>query len=78
MSSTVNKINEVLIELKVTVPADKIKGIVDERLKKLTKTAKVRGFRKGKIPFGVAKRMFAPSLYIELVPDLSYEAFLAA
>jgi trigger factor len=78
LSSTVKKISSVLTGLDITITADEIGKAADKRLQQLSKTARVSGFRRGRLPKSVAKKMFGKSVYMELMPDLTYKAFLAA
>ena len=45
-------------QLKIGVPADRIEKEVTERLQKATKTVKIAGFRKGKVPLKVVKQQY--------------------
>ncbi len=50
IKSTVKKLEPGKVELEVEVPAEEIKTQIDRALKQMGKTARVAGFRKGKIP----------------------------
>ncbi|MCB2053154.1 MAG: trigger factor [Geminicoccaceae bacterium] len=54
-------------EYKVTVAADEIEGRVDQRLKKLAKTAKMPGFRPGKVPLGLLRKQYGRSVMGEVL-----------
>jgi trigger factor len=53
--------------MKVEIPADVIDQEVDEKLKSLTKTIKVDGFRPGKVPLRVVKQRFSEGVREEVV-----------
>ncbi|MBN2526015.1 MAG: trigger factor [Deltaproteobacteria bacterium] len=78
MSSTVKKISPVVQELSITIPSDEIKKSAEQMFDNMRKRAKVKGFRQGKMPLAIARKMFAPSVYAELTSDLTYRFFLEA
>ena len=45
-------------EISVTVPAETINKQLENKLVKLSKTAKIQGFRPGKIPMSVIKKRY--------------------
>ena len=65
-------------QLKVGVPAGKIDDEVLQRLQKATKTAKIKGFRKGKVPLQVVKQYYGKGLRQEVVGELVNSSFYAA
>lgn len=54
-------------EFKVVVAANEIEGKVDARLKKMAKTAKMPGFRPGKVPLSLLKRQYGRQLMGEVL-----------
>ncbi len=54
-------------EFKVVVAANEIEGKVEARLKKMAKTAKVPGFRPGKVPLSLLKRQYGRQLMGEIL-----------
>mgnify|MGYP000216984956 CR=1 FL=1 len=44
--------------MKVQVPAERIEKEVDSRLERVGKSAKIKGFRPGKVPMKVVERRF--------------------
>lgn len=54
-------------EFKVVVAAKEIEGKVEARLKKMAKTAKVPGFRPGKVPLSLLKRQYGRQLMGEVL-----------
>ena len=50
MAATVEEIGENRVRLTVEVPADQVKHAVEHALSDLSETAKIPGFRKGKVP----------------------------
>ena len=56
--------------LTVALPADDIESAVDERLRSLGKTARLNGFRPGKVPFNVVKKRYEPQVRSEVLGSL--------
>jgi trigger factor len=64
--------------LEVAVPGERLAGEVDERLKRLTRTARIRGFRPGKVPYAVIKQQFGSQVHAEAVSELMQKTFAEA
>jgi trigger factor len=64
--------------LEVTVPGERVTGEVDERLKRLARTAKLKGFRPGKVPYAVIRQQFGSQVHAETVNDLMQSTFAEA
>jgi trigger factor len=56
--------------LEVAVPAERVQGAVDERLKEISRTARLKGFRPGKAPLVVVKQQFGTQVHAEVVSEL--------
>ena len=54
-----------IVELTVTIEKDAVKKEYDELLKKYSKTAHIKGFRKGKVPAAVLERKYGEGLVTE-------------
>lgn len=78
MPSTVNDLSPVLKELDIEVPVDEVTEAVDRAYAKLGREAQVRGFRRGKAPRGVLRRMFGKALLSEVRGEIVSAAFLEA
>ena len=78
LSSTVKKISPVVQELTITIPADEISKSAEKMFANVRKSGRVKGFRRGKMPMAIAKKMFGPSVYAELTTDLTYRFFMKA
>ena len=64
--------------LEVAVPAARVEGEIDQRLKTLARTARLKGFRPGKAPFAVVRQQFGSQVQTEVVGDLLRESFASA
>lgn len=64
--------------LEVAVPGERVAGEVDQRLKRLARTARIRGFRPGKVPYAVVKQQFGSQVHAEAISDLMRSTFAEA
>jgi len=64
--------------LEVAVPGERVTGEVDARLRQLGRTARIKGFRPGKVPFAVLRRQFGNQVHAETVSDLMRSTFAEA
>jgi len=62
----------------VKVPAEQLDGAVAERLKRLARTAKIPGFRPGKIPMKVIESRFANQALAEAADEIISASYLEA
>ena len=62
METKINVISESVNELEVSATYEDIKDLLDAEIKKQVKTIQIDGFRKGKIPPAVLKRIYGDSL----------------
>mgnify|MGYP001084906827 CR=1 FL=1 len=65
-------------QLKIGVPADKIDQEVTDRLQKATKTVKIKGFRKGKVPLKVVKQHYGKGVRQEVIGEIVNSSFYEA
>ena len=72
---TVETLNETVTtrEVKIIVGQEDFNKKYDDKLKKLSKTIKLEGFRKGRVPVGLVKKRFGKSIKAELTEDLLQE-----
>jgi trigger factor len=64
--------------LEVAVPGERVAGEVDQRLKRLARTARLKGFRPGKVPFAVVRQQFGSQVHAQTVSDLMQSTFAEA
>ena len=64
--------------MKVQVPAERVERETQDRLKNLSKRAKVDGFRPGKVPFNVVEQRFGEQVRSEVVTDLLQSSYTEA
>ena len=61
--------------LRVALPAAEINSEVENRLKHLSRTVKMHGFRPGKVPFKVVAQHYGPQVRQEVVGDAVQRSF---
>jgi trigger factor len=64
--------------LEVAVPATEVAKEVQQRLKQLSRTARLKGFRPGKAPLAVITKQFGEQVRAEVVSDLMRSSFAQA
>ncbi|MDY6980685.1 MAG: trigger factor [Pseudomonadota bacterium] len=62
----------------VNVDEERIASAVDDRLKNMTQTVKLKGFRKGKVPFKVVKQHYGKQVRDEVVGEVVQSTFYEA
>ena len=71
MKSTVKKLSDTKIELKVTLDKSDLEAATKKALERLTKDVKVEGFRKGKAPLEIAQKAVNPNELSSLALDIA-------
>src|ERR1700755_2020446 len=64
--------------LEVAVPETEVTGEVEQRLKNISRTARLKGFRPGKAPLTVVRKQFGEQVHAEVVQDLMRSSFAQA
>jgi trigger factor len=64
--------------MEVSVPKEQIEQAIDERLKKVSRTARLKGFRPGKAPIKVIRQQFGAQVRQEVLSDLMQLSFAQA
>jgi trigger factor len=64
--------------MEIAVPAGDVQREIDQRLKRLSRTARLKGFRPGKAPFAVVRQQFGDQVRAEVVGDLMRTTFAEA
>jgi len=64
--------------MEVQVPAERIQKAVDERLQKLSRTVRLKGFRPGKVPVKVVRQQFGEQVRQEVLGDVVQSTFAEA
>src|SRR5579864_9324696 len=64
--------------LEVAVPATEVANEVEQRLKSISRTARLKGFRPGKAPLTVVRKQFGEQVRQEVMTDLMRSSFAQA
>ena len=75
MQVTVESTGKLERKLRVELPVEHIEKEVDSRLKSVGKTAKIKGFRPGKVPPGVVKQRYGKQIRQEVLADLMQKSY---
>ena len=70
MQVTVENTGTLGRRMTVDLPSDEFESAVDERLKSLSRTVRINGFRPGKVPFKVVRKRFEPQVRAEVMGSL--------
>jgi trigger factor len=64
--------------MQVQVPAEQVSKEINSRLKQLSRTARLNGFRPGKAPLTVIRQQFGPQVHREVIGELLQSSFSEA
>lgn len=62
----------------VSVPAERIENEIQNRLKNLSRTVRLKGFRPGKVPFKVMENRYGPSVRNDVLNEITRATFYEA
>ena len=75
MQMTLETLGQLERRLNVAVPIEQIEGEVQKRLARLAKTAKVAGFRPGKVPLKMIAQQYGPQVRSDVITDTVQTSF---
>ncbi|MGF1546554.1 MAG: trigger factor [Thiotrichales bacterium] len=78
MQVSVESVSNLERKIKVNVPADRIDGEVNQRLKSMVGRVKLDGFRPGKVPMGVIRQRFGRGVFHDVVGEVLQKTFVEA
>src|ERR1700685_2008324 len=78
MQVSVESISKLERRMQVQVPAERVNKEIDARLKNLSRTARLNGFRPGKAPITVIRRQFGAQVQREVIGELLQSSFAEA
>ncbi|HTU65119.1 MAG TPA: trigger factor [Steroidobacteraceae bacterium] len=64
--------------LEVAIPAAQVDGEVAQRLNRISRTARLKGFRPGKAPLAVIRQQYGDQVHGEVISDLMRQSFSEA
>jgi trigger factor len=78
MQVSVESIGKLERRMQVQVPAERVSQEIATRLKKLSRTARLNGFRPGKAPLTVIRQQFGQQVHREVIGELLQTSFTEA
>lgn len=78
MQVSVESIGTLERRMEIQVPAERIEKAVDERLQKMSRTVRLKGFRPGKVPVKVVRQQFGQQVRQEVLGDVMQSSFTEA
>jgi trigger factor len=78
MQVSVESIGKLERRMQVQVPAEQVSQEIATRLKHLSRTARLKGFRPGKAPLTVIRQQFGQQVHREVIGELMQSSFSAA
>jgi trigger factor len=75
MQANLETLGSLQRKLNIVVPMAEIDSEVETRLKRLSRTVKLAGFRPGKVPFKVVAQQFGPQVRQEVLGDTLQKSF---
>lgn len=75
MQTTINQITPVEYELQIDATAQDLAPKIDKKLREQRAGMSLKGFRKGKVPMSILKKMFGESLVIDVVERSILQVF---
>ena len=78
MQVSVESIGKLERRMQVQVPAERVSEEIASRLKQLTRTARLKGFRPGKAPLTVIRQQFGQQVHREVIGELMQSSFAEA
>jgi len=76
--SNVETLSGLQRRLNASIPQQQLRGEMEARLKRIGRTAKIHGFRPGKVPFKVLEQQYGPSVQQEVLGESLQRSFAEA
>ena len=75
MQTSIETLGKLERRLNMAVPAEQIEREVEQRLRKLSRTVRMDGFRPGKVPLKIVAQHYGPQIRTEVIGDAVQKAF---
>jgi len=75
MQTSIETLGKLERRLNMAVPAEQIEREVEQRLRKLSRTVRMDGFRPGKVPLKIVAQHYGPQIRTEVIGDAVQNAF---
>ncbi len=78
MQIKVENLSQVKKKINFEIPAARVATEIDTVYEKIRKSASIKGFRKGKVPFALIEKHFSPQMEADVVKNLVNETYFKA
>jgi trigger factor len=75
MQTNIETLGKLERRLNMAVPAEQIEREVEQRLRRLSRTVRMDGFRPGKVPLKIVAQQYGPQVRSEVIGDAVQKAF---
>ena len=75
MEVTVNNVNDCVREMTVTMSQEELAPHFEKAYKEAAPALEIKGFRKGRVPMHMIKKMFGPSIEYQAVEEITNDVF---
>lgn len=75
MEVSVNNVNDCVREMTVTMTQEELAPHFEKAYKEAAPALEIKGFRKGKVPMHMIKKMFGPSIEYQAVEEITNDVF---
>src|SRR5882672_11118006 len=75
MQTNIETLGKLERRLDVALPAEQIEREIEQRLRKLSRTVRMDGFRPGKVPLKIVAQHYGPQIRTEVIGDAVQKAF---
>ncbi len=72
---TINNVNDCVREMNVTMSQEELSPHFEKAYKEAAPALEIKGFRKGKVPMPMIKKMFGPSIEYQAVEEITNDVF---
>src|SRR5262245_57761996 len=76
MQTNIEMLGKLERRLNMAVPAEEIEREVEQRLRKLSRTVRMDGFRPGKVPLKIVAQQYGPQVRSEVIGDAVQKSFI--
>lgn len=75
METTINEVSPVELEFELTATSEELEPRIEKELKDRRSDVKMEGFREGKVPLDMVRKMYGKQVALEVIEDLMEQKF---
>lgn len=75
METTIRQVSPVRSELEIQAASDELEPLIEKELRSRRSQVKMKGFRQGKVPLSMVKKMYGNQIALEIVEQYIQDAF---